>query len=216
MSTTFDLDLQSRIDTYLMNLRRCLGELPPEEVNDILREIRSHILERAETAGELTDEKLVAILKALGKPEDIGPLYQADAMVARARSSFSPTLIFRTVLRWAMKSALGFATFLVGFTGYGIALSFLACAVMKPIFPDHVGAWLGDGGFSMGMKDTPGQNEILGWWIIPVGLVAGTLLVIATTRFLRWMLRFAARRPMLAAVVSAPPAARTQWSASDR
>ncbi len=202
MSTSFDLDLQSRIDTYLMNLRRCLGELPAEEVNDILREIRGHILERAETAGELTDEKLVAILKALGKPEDIGPLYQAEAMVARARASFSPTLILRTVLRWAMKSAVGFAVFIVGLTGYGMALSFLVSAVMKPIFPDHVGAWLGDGGFSMGMEvpSPPHRTEILGWWIIPIGLVLGTLLLIATTRFLRWMLRFASRRPALAAV----------------
>jgi uncharacterized membrane protein len=202
VSTTFDLDLQTRIDAYLMNLRRCLGELPPEEVNDILREIRSHILERVEAAGQLTDEKLVSILKALGKPEDIGPLYQADAMVARARSSFSPTLILRTVLRWAMKSAVGFAVFIVGLTGYGMALSFLICAVMKPIFPDHVGAWLGDGGFSMGLEvPAPHRTEVLGWWIIPIGLVAGTLLLIATTRFLRWMLRFAARRPMLAALV---------------
>lgn len=199
MSTSLDLDLQTRIDAYLMNLRRCLGELPREEVNDILREIRGHILERAEAAGELTDEKVVAILKALGKPEDIGPLYQADAMVARARSSFSPTLILRTVLRWAMKSVLGFATFLIGFTGYGLAFGFLACAVMKPIFPDHVGVWIDDGGFSMGVRDIPQRGDILGWWIIPVGLVAGTLLVIATTRFLRWMLRFAARRPVLAA-----------------
>ncbi len=195
MSTSLDLDLQTRIDTYLMNLRRSLGELPPEEVNDILREIRGHILERAEAAGELTDDKLVAILKALGKPEDIGPLYQAEAMVARARSSFSPTLILRTVLRWSMKSALGFVVFIAGLIGYGMGLGFLFSALMKPFLPDHVGAWMGHGSFSIGVSDTPGQNDVLGWWLIPIGLVAGLLLVIATTRFLRWMLRFAARRP---------------------
>lgn len=198
MSTSFDLDVQTRIDTYLMNLRRCLGELPTEEVNDILREIRSHILDRAEAAGELTDDKLVAILKALGKPEDIGPLYQAEAMVARARSSFSPTLILRTVLRWSMKSVLGFVVFIIGLTGYGMGLGLLFSAIMKPFFPEHVGAWVGTG-FVIGMTDKPGQQEVLGWWIIPVGLIVGTLLVIATTRFLRWMLRFAARRPILQA-----------------
>ena len=32
--------LQEKIDAYLMQLRRSLGELPPEEVNEILREIR--------------------------------------------------------------------------------------------------------------------------------------------------------------------------------
>lgn len=199
MSTSFDLDLQTRIDAYLMNLRRCLGELPPEEVNDILREIRSHILERAEAAGELNDEKLVAILKALGKPEDIGPLYQAEAMVARARSSFSPTLILRTVLRWSMKSVLGFVVFIAGLLGYGMGVGFLFSAMMKPFFPDLVGAWVGEHGFTIGMTDAPGRQEVLGWWIIPIGLVVGSLLVVATTRFLRWTLRFAARRPILQA-----------------
>ena len=70
--------LQQKIDAYLMQLRRSLGELPPEEVTEILQEIRGHILERTEASGELTDERLVAILKALGSPEQIAPLYQAD------------------------------------------------------------------------------------------------------------------------------------------
>jgi hypothetical protein len=60
--TTFEQPQQTRIDTCLMRLRRSLGELPPEEVNEILREIRSHLLDRAEASGELTDEKLARIL----------------------------------------------------------------------------------------------------------------------------------------------------------
>jgi len=184
-------NLQSRIDSYLMNLRRCLGELPPEEVNDILREIRSHILERAEAAGELTDEKLVAILKALGKPEDLGPLYQSEALVARARASVSPVLIFRTIAGWAMKSVIGFVAFIIGIFGYGMAAGLLLSAILKPIFPDRVGAWSDGWQFTIGFRDTPPQTEVLGWWIIPVGLIFGALFLIGTTRFLRWMLRFA-------------------------
>ena len=79
--------LQPKIDAYLTQLRRSLSELPPDEVSEILREIRGHILERAEASGELTEERLVAILKALGRPEQIAPLYQADALVARARTA---------------------------------------------------------------------------------------------------------------------------------
>src|SRR4029077_254612 len=117
----YDMPLQTRIDTYLMRLRRSLGELPAEEVNEILREIRSHIFERAARDGELTDQKLMTILRELGQPEDIGPLYQAEAMVARARSSFSPSLIFSTTLRWAMRSFVGFVVFSP------------ACWVMEPL-----------------------------------------------------------------------------------
>lgn len=193
--TILDQPLQTRIDTYLMRLRRSLGELPPEEVNDILREIRSHILDRAEASGELTDDKLARILKELGQPEDIGPLYQADAMVARARSSFSPLLILRTTIRWAMISIVGFITFIVGLFGYGVAAGLIISAVMKPILPDRVGAWLSPHGFTIGVSDAmPAATDVLGWWLIPVGLIGGAIFLIATTRFLRWMLRYASRQ----------------------
>ena len=186
--------LQTRIDTYLMKLRRSLGELPAEDVNDILREIRSHILERAESCGELTNEKLVEILRDLGQPEQIGPLYQAEASVARARSSLSPLLILRATMRWGMNSILGFAVFVFGLLGYGLALGLIISAFLKPFDPEHVGAWVTGSGFTIGTLSHPTDPDLLGWWIIPVGLVVGAILLVATTRFLRWMLRFAIRR----------------------
>jgi len=193
--TTFDQPLQTRIDAYLMRLRRSLSEMPPDEVNEILREIRSHILDRAEGSGELTDEKLVRILKELGQPEDIGPLYQAEAMVARARSSFSPVLILRTTTRWAMMSVLGTITFILGLTGYVTAIGLIICALMKPIMPERVGAWLGPHGFTIGLYEGAGRGtDVLGWWLVPVGLIGGAIFLIATTRFLRWMLRYASRQ----------------------
>ena len=51
---SYTSEQQTRIDAYLMKLRRSLGDLRPEDVNEILREIRGHILERAEAIGEVT------------------------------------------------------------------------------------------------------------------------------------------------------------------
>ncbi len=192
--------IQTRIDTYLMNLRRCLRELPPEDVNDILREIRSHILDRAEAAGELTDERMVAILKALGRPEDIGPLYENEALISRAQSSFSPTLILRSTMRWAMRSAAGFIIFLAGLTGYSISASLFLCALLKPFMPGMVGLWLvRGGGITLGVVDSISvSRELLGWWIIPFGIAASLVFLIGTTRFLRVMLRYARSAPFTA------------------
>ena len=185
---------QAAIDSYLMNLRRCLGQLPSEEVNDILREIRGHILERAEATGEMTDANIVAILKALGKPEDIAPLYHSEALVARARSSFSPVLIVQTVFRWATISIAGFVTFMAGLVGYCLGFGLLITALLKPFSPDRVGLWIYGGNFELGMRTTAAAGEILGWWIIPLGLLLGALFLVLTTRLLRWALRFASRR----------------------
>jgi uncharacterized membrane protein len=188
--------LQRKIDAYVVELRRCLGELPPEEVSDILQEIRGHILERAESSGELTEERLVAILKNLGRPEEIAPLYQTESLMARARTSFSPALVLRGMLRWAMLSVKGFVLFLVGLFGYSLALALLACAVGKFISPHEIGAWVYPGSFSLGTNSNPAAREILGWWIVPVGLIVGSLMLVATTRLLRWFLTFARiRRP---------------------
>ena len=183
--------LQTRIDAYLMQLRRSLGELPPDEVSDILQEIRGHILERAEASGELTEDRLVAILRALGRPEDIAPLYQAEALMARARSSFSPTLLLKGALRWAMLSVKGFAMFLVGLVGYTLALTLIVSAFAKILFPHEVGAWVYPGSFSIGTNSNPAAHEVLGWWLLPVGLVAGSVALVLTTWLLRWAMGFA-------------------------
>ena len=183
--------LQTRIDAYLSELRRCLGELPPEEVHDILQEIRGHILERTEASGELTEERLVEILKALGRPEDIAPLYQAEALMARARTSFSPTLLLRGALRWAMLSVRGFLIFVIAIIGYGLGLGLLLSGLGKIVFPHTIGAWVSPGNFNIGMNTNPAAREVLGWWLVPVGLAAGSILLVLTTRALRWALGFA-------------------------
>lgn len=195
---------ESRIESYLANLRRYLRELPPEEATDILLEIRSHIIDRAEAAGDLSDERVVQILQALGRPEEIGPLYESEAMINRARVSFSPFLILRTTLRWAMRSALGFAVFLVGLFGYTLSFGLLACAILKPIVPQNVGLWVRPNGlFNFGVifgVSHEGMPELLGWWMIPVGIVGSTVFLVVTTHLLRIMLRYARKSPMLSAV----------------
>jgi uncharacterized membrane protein len=188
--------LQRRIDAYLAELRRCLGELPPEEVHDILQEIRGHILERTEASGELTEERLVDILKALGRPDEIAPLYQVDSVVAKARISLSPRVVLRGIHRWSVVSGWGLVLFVLGIVGYATGFSLALSAVAKIISPDKVGAWVGGGHFSIGTISDPGARDVLGWWLVPVGLALGTVIVLGTTRLLRWTLRFAhIRRP---------------------
>jgi len=190
--------LQQKIDAYLMQLRRSLGELPPDEVTEILQEIRGHILERTEASGELTDERLVAILKALGSPDEIAPLYQADAAMAKARGSLSPRVVMRGIHRWSTLSAWGLALFIVGIVGYATGFALVLSGVLKIFLPSQIGAWVGPHVFNIGANNDPAARDVLGWWLVPVGVAGGALLVIATTRALRWTLRFARiRRPGL-------------------
>jgi uncharacterized membrane protein len=192
--------LQAKIDAYLGQLRLSLGELPQDEVNEILQEIRGHILERSQANGELTEEKLVSILNALGSPDQIGPLYQVDSIMTRARSSFSPRVVMRGIHRWGTTSILGFVLFVLGIVGYALGGSLFLAGLFKVISPGQIGAWVGPHtAFDIGPQHDAASRDVLGWWLVPIGLFVGAGIVVATTRALRWTLRFAKRqRPFVA------------------
>jgi hypothetical protein len=198
MTNPIDSALQERIDAYLKRLRQALGSLPPEEIAEIVREIRGHIVERAESTDLLNEAALKGILSALGNPEDIASLYQSRAMVARARASTSPLLILMTTIRWAGMSLAGLVTCLFGLIGYALGIGFLVSPILKMLNPERVGLWVGPHywDFSLGALSAAYQarahaQEVLGWWLIPFGLVAGPLILVVTTLLLRWALRFA-------------------------
>jgi uncharacterized membrane protein len=182
-------DSAASADTYLSRLRTALAGLPAPEVEEILREFHSHILEREEA----NQSNLQGIFGKLGSPEDIAALYRTDALVARARLTFSPLLMLRAASRVATKSFLGFVSLMIALFGYLTGAAFLWCAVMKPIWPQRIGLWVSDHRFSMGDMVDRGAHaqELLGWWIIPIGLVCGVVLILLTTLLLRWLLRFA-------------------------
>jgi uncharacterized membrane protein len=186
---------QGEVELYLAKLRKALAGLPADDVEEILRELRGHIAERAaETDSEQHTTPLERILRQLGTPEHIGSLYRADALVARARATFSPVLIVRTAIRWAGRTVGGFAAFVLGMTGYALGLSLIVCALLKPFLPTHIGLWVSRHGLQLGYTTAiPQAREWLGWWIIPFGLIVGAAFILGTTAFLRWTLRFVPR-----------------------
>lgn len=91
---------QGQIDLYLDALRKQLAGLPADDVEEILRELRGHIVERAaDSDSQSYGTSVERILRQLGTPEQIGAHYRADALVAHARVSYSPALIIRATSR---------------------------------------------------------------------------------------------------------------------
>ena len=186
---------EEQVEIYLSSLRKQLDGLSADEVEDILRELRGHIAEEiAAIDAKRHPRPVEQILSRLGTPQEIGSLYRSDVLVARARATFSPALIIRATIRWATKTLVGFLAFLAGVLGYGLGVSLIVCAVLKPFFPAYIGLWISPHGMVLGAEmPQPHGQELLGWWIIPYGLGVGTAFVIGTTMFLRWTLRFVPR-----------------------
>lgn len=177
---------EQRLDAYLRELRTRLRGLA--DAGEIVEEIRSHVRDAGADVG--------TTLERLGSPAELASLYIAER-------SNSPWLLVRSLSRWATLSIGGFFALIGLLMGYGLAISFFLAALIKPFAPDRTGLWRLPGDeislrMGLGGLPPPGSEELIGWWIVPIGLVAGVLVLRLIPRFGRW----ATRRFRLALVVT--------------
>jgi hypothetical protein len=185
-----------KIDAYLRRVRAGLSGLPNTEVTDILNELRAHIVERAESGEGSSDGVVEAVLRSMGTPEQISALYVSENLTSLAESNRTPWTILRSVFHWATLSVVGFAVFMVCLIGYSIGVCFLLAAFMKPFHPQGVGLWYSSpesGQFSLHLggftPPTGTEQELLGWWLVPIGCSLGGGTTLLTTQFALWSLR---------------------------
>ncbi|MGC2112411.1 MAG: DUF1700 domain-containing protein [Candidatus Korobacteraceae bacterium] len=183
---------------YLARMRAALAGMTLSEREDIVEEIRMHIRERSGD-GQGAEE----ILAGLGPAEQLAEQYRAGLLLQQAQRSISPWVILRATLRGARTGVQGAAVFFIALFGYLMGAGFLLLALLKPIFPRQTGLWVGPGvfdfSFRMGLlPNYPSTtvHEMLGWWLIPVCLIAGSLTVLLTTKLIQFLMkRFRLRLP---------------------
>jgi uncharacterized membrane protein len=179
----------ARLETYLDRLRSGLREVSPEYRQDILREIRAHIVDSTEHSSDQAGA-VDRVLRLLGAPEELAFRYSTECQLQRASRSFSPWLILRTCWHWAKLGIKGTLAFFVALFGYSLALGFTGAVFLKPLVPSKVGVWVGPEGFNVGVPAHPERmHELLGNYFVPVIAAAAFLSAIGTTRLLRWMMR---------------------------
>jgi hypothetical protein len=183
-----------RVERYLRTLKRELRGLGTDETADIVAELRSHVAERVDEGASVDD-----VLARLGRAEELAGRYLADHVLASAEVSRSPLGVLHGVFRWATLSAAGSAVLLVAIAGYFAGAALLLCAALKPFHPQTAGLWTFPDGagatevsLRMGFGTLPAHaTDVLGWWIVPIGLAAGTMLIVVTTSFALWCVRHA-------------------------
>jgi hypothetical protein len=196
MTTPAD-DARQKIEAYLGSVRARLRGIDQSDVRDIITELRSHITDKVAASGGVTAARVDAALAALGTPEELAGQYITDNLLAKAEITRSPVRILDVLFRWASLSVAGFFVLLASIAGYFLGGSVVLCALLKPLHPRTAGLWLipdaaGDSTISLrlGFSTAPPiGKELLGWWIVPLGLVVGCGLVVLTTRFAIWSTR---------------------------
>jgi hypothetical protein len=190
---TLSAESQKTVDAYLASLRKQLRELMDEDVNDIVAEIRAHILDK--TSGEAPPDSVSATLAALGAPEELASRYRTEELLKKAQMARSPAYILRSILRWGALSLVGVLVFAISVVGFLIGGGLSILGVLKVINPSTTGLYgqfsANSWGlsFNSGGQPTAGVRELLGWWLLPIGLILGPLLFYFTFRFDLWSLR---------------------------
>ena len=184
-------DAARKIDDYLAKLRRSLRGLKDEDVRDVVAELRSHITDKA------SEENIDEVLAALGTPEELAGQYATESLFARAEVSRTPWSILNSLFRWASLSVAGFFVLMGSLLGYFTGVVLILCGYLKLVHPHTAGIWTyqdasGDLEVSVRLgfgSPPPGGHEVLGWWIVPLGILVGFGLVMMTTRFALWCAR---------------------------
>jgi hypothetical protein len=180
--------LESRTADYLSRLDLELSGISTEQKEDILQEIRAHIMDSLNGSAD-QQSALERVLHLLGSPRELAERYRTETLLTRASSSFSPWVLFQTSWRWAKMGMKGMVAFFIALTGYGIALGWMVTAMLKPFMPS-VGLWIGGDTLQFGpAPDLAGKHELLGNYYIPVVMVLAFATAIGTTQALRWLMR---------------------------
>ncbi len=174
------------IELYIARLRKALPGFSVREREDIVEEIRTHILDRVAESG-LTVEQT---LDRLGSAEELAVDYRSGALVRRARYSFSPWTILKATFSWAVTGVHGFAVFVLALLGYTMGVAFLVSGLLRPLLPHQIGLWIGPDVFQFGYRPeySPDVHEVLGPWFTQIALALGILLFMVTTMLVRRLL----------------------------
>jgi hypothetical protein len=171
---------------YLQTVRDHLQSLSPEDTSEIIRELRSHVLDRVKD--DLSNATVGATLRRLGDPREIARINLRMRVAAGNVAHPTRLTVARKLLHLAAIGGKGFLIFILSLIGYTFAGCWLLTALAKPFAPDRVGLWslpdpTGDLSLSLGRHGAGvAGHDVLGWWIIPIGLVVGAICAFLTFR----------------------------------
>jgi uncharacterized membrane protein len=176
------------IEDYFSQLEAKLADLPASDCHELTRELRAHVLDRLEQVAVASEDDCRSVLKALGTPDEIARQYRLERIMNRSAWAISPLSVLRTLLRWTITGVQGYTVFMVAFTGYAFAVSFYLAALLKPLFPNNVGFFVGHDGLTIAAWPQRGL-AVLDNYFIPISIMLGYLFTVGTTLLLRMLMR---------------------------
>lgn len=171
------------IRAYVGTLATHLDSLETADAEEVIREIESHlheVVDQAEAQQEALD--VAALLAGFGPPERLAAQYIAHL---RDGTPLPAGLRVLQQVRRSVSSGLYYS--MAGF-GFTIAALLLGLALSKLFTPDMIGVWSAANGnayvISWSGPPQPQAEELLGWTLLPIALLAAVWCAGLTRRVL--------------------------------
>jgi HAAS domain-containing protein len=178
------------IESYFDALSTQLADLPPARREEVVRELRAHVLDRLEQITVPSNDDCRTVLKALGTPEEIARQYRVELLLNRSAWRISPWKMLRTLSRWTLTGVQGYIVFMVAMVGYLIGACFYITALLKPFFPHNIGLYVSEQGLNIARFPAPPPGtDLAGAYYIPIAVCAGFLFTFLTTLTIRFVVR---------------------------
>ncbi|WP_372768246.1 hypothetical protein [Pseudoalteromonas sp.] len=177
------MDYNRQINQYLTTLAKYMSRLDKQQINEVIREIESHIydvIDNIEIEGKpiAIDE----VLARFGSPKQLAQQY-SDHLIMGA-----PPPPGFNALGKVKKSVTAGVFYGSGIIGYILGAGLIIIGILKIFMPKSVGVWVSDHGQSIivgVVEQAPiSSEELLGIWLIPVGIATGSLILYLTYRLL--------------------------------
>lgn len=178
-------------DSYFAELDQLIAPLG-EDGRELRDDLEQHLLEGLGLAAgrASTPEQLRDALAKLGRPIDILRPVLAESYLSKGAQNFNPVTIgkglFHTLLTGGSRVMTGFA-FAIGYLFIAV---FVALALAKPFWDEHVGVFrYPDGRMAAGfVSHSAAGEDLLGWWFVPAALALAAFIYILLTKGLKRLL----------------------------
>jgi uncharacterized membrane protein len=178
------------IESYFAALTTQLSDLPQPKRDEVIRELRAHVFDRLEQIAVPTDDDCRTVLTAMGTPVEIARQYRLELLLNKSAWRIAPWSLLRTLFRWTLTGIQGYVVLVVALIGYTLGGCLYITALLKPLFPHHVGLFVSEQGINVArFPDPPPGVEVLGPYYIPFAVFLGFLCTLGTTLAIRFVVR---------------------------
>ncbi len=171
---------------YFSKIERLCNALSKQQRQDVVLEIRAHLLESMLQDDRQDDlSRVKSAIQRLGDPQEFVPGWVETRLSLATEPGNGIRNLYRLFKINAGKGLQHLLTSLLFGFCYMLVFYMFIMALLKIIFPANIGFYTGPSGIPfIGFVDADQFTEHLGWWFIPIGLIVSGLLLAV----LSWML----------------------------